>query len=75
MRPTPKRAKTTQRQIGINARANEWLLLGRGFHREELDDKGGCVGCGTDEGHLRGMWRHYKDVMSRPPEGLGLAAV
>jgi hypothetical protein len=43
---------------------NEWLLLGRGIHREEIDDRGGSVGHGTDEGQLRGMWRHYKRVMS-----------
>ncbi len=50
-------------QLGIEARADEWLLLGRGIHREEIDERGGCVGHGTDEGHLRVMWRHYKGVM------------
>lgn len=50
-------------QLGIEARANEWLFLGRGMHREKIDERGGCVGHGTDEGHLRGMWRHYKSVM------------
>ena len=51
-------------QLGMRARANEWLLLRRGIHREEIDERGECVGHGTDEGHLRGMWRHYKRVMS-----------
>ncbi len=51
-------------QAGIEARANEWLVLSRGLHREETKADGVRLGYGMDECQLRGMWRHYKSVMS-----------
>lgn len=50
-------------QIGVKAQVEEWLLISRGLNREEVRADGVCVGYGTDEGQLRGLWRHYKEVM------------
>ncbi len=51
-------------QAGFEARVNEWLVLRRGLHREVRDDFG-YAGHETDETTQRGIWRHYRDVMSR----------
>lgn len=51
-------------QIGLKAREDEWLLLARGLHREEAHPDGVLIGYGTDESHLRGLWRHYKSLMT-----------
>jgi phenylpropionate dioxygenase-like ring-hydroxylating dioxygenase large terminal subunit len=52
-------------QYGFEARMNEWLVLRRGLHRE-IRDNGTVAGQETDETTQRGIWRHYRDVMSRP---------
>jgi fatty-acyl-CoA synthase len=51
-------------QVGFRARVNEWLVLRRGLHRE-VHDNGGVAGHETDETTQRGIWRHYRDVMTR----------
>ncbi|MGH7836619.1 MAG: aromatic ring-hydroxylating oxygenase subunit alpha [Candidatus Binataceae bacterium] len=51
-------------QAGFAARVNEWLVLRRGLHRE-VRENGGVAGHETDETTQRGIWRHYRDVMSR----------
>jgi phenylpropionate dioxygenase-like ring-hydroxylating dioxygenase large terminal subunit len=51
-------------QAGFAARVNEWLVLRRGLHRE-VRENGGAAGHETDETTQRGIWRHYRDVMSR----------
>jgi fatty-acyl-CoA synthase len=50
-------------QIGVKAQGEEWLLISRGINREEIRSDGVCIGYGTDEGQLRGLWRHYREVM------------
>jgi fatty-acyl-CoA synthase len=51
-------------QYGFQARINEWLVLRRGLHRE-FRDNGSIAGHETDETTQRGIWRHYRDVMTR----------
>ena len=51
-------------QVGFQARVNEWLVLRRGLHRE-VQENGGAAGRETDETTQRGIWRHYREVMSR----------
>lgn len=51
-------------QRGFEARMNEWLVLRRGLHREEHDNQG-ISGHETDETTQRGLWRHYRAVMTR----------
>ena len=51
-------------QAGFQARVNEWLVLRRGLHRE-VREYGGVAGHETDETTQRGIWRHYREVMSR----------
>jgi len=51
-------------QLGFQARVNEWLVLRRGLHREEHAGNS-IAGHETDETTQRGIWRHYREVMSR----------
>ena len=51
-------------QVGIQAKANEWLFIGRGIHREAPLADGGTLGHDMDENQLRGLWRHYARVMN-----------
>jgi phenylpropionate dioxygenase-like ring-hydroxylating dioxygenase large terminal subunit len=51
-------------QIGFRAQVNEWLVLQRGLHRETRDNAG-IAGHETDETTQRGLWRHYREVMTR----------
>jgi len=51
-------------QIGFQAQVNEWLVLRRGLHRETREN-GNVAGHETDETTQRGIWRHYRDVMTR----------
>ena len=50
-------------QVGIEAQGDEWLFIGRGIHREKPFPGGGSGGVSMDENHLRGMWRHYGQLM------------
>ncbi|WP_439816754.1 aromatic ring-hydroxylating oxygenase subunit alpha [Zavarzinia sp. CC-PAN008] len=51
---------------GVQAHAPETLYLGRGRHRERLDDDGFRVGHATDEVPSRGIWRHWRQLMEQP---------
>lgn len=50
-------------QRGVQSRDPEWVYLGRGKHREHLDEQGFLVGDATDEVASRGMWEHYRSLM------------
>jgi phenylpropionate dioxygenase-like ring-hydroxylating dioxygenase large terminal subunit len=50
-------------QLGVQARKPEFLFLGRGIHRERVDERGHRVGDATDETPSRGIWRHYRSMM------------
>ncbi|NPC54999.1 aromatic ring-hydroxylating dioxygenase subunit alpha [Caenimonas sp. S4] len=50
-------------QMGVQMRSPEWLYLGRGKHRERLDENGFRVGDATDETPSRGIWRHYRSLV------------
>ena len=51
-------------QLGLDARTAPWLLLARGLGREAIDAEGRGVSHVTDETTNRGLWRHYRAVMS-----------
>lgn len=51
--------------IGLQAQVDPWLLLARGLNREHRDADGSTVGHITDEGAMRGLWQHWKTVMTR----------
>jgi hypothetical protein len=51
-------------QLGLQARTVEWLRLDRGLHREHIDDERRIVSHVTDETTNRGLWRHYRTVMT-----------
>ena len=52
-------------QRGLHARRAEWLLLSRGLNREVVDADGRTVSHVTDESTNRGLWQHYRSVMSQ----------
>lgn len=52
-------------QEGFAARANEWLVLRRGLHREDREPGGAIAGHETDETTQRAIWRYYREVMTR----------
>ncbi|MGH7917180.1 MAG: aromatic ring-hydroxylating oxygenase subunit alpha [Candidatus Binataceae bacterium] len=51
-------------QFGFRARVNEWLVLRRGLHRENREGNGVIAGHETDETTQRGIWRHYRELMT-----------
>jgi phenylpropionate dioxygenase-like ring-hydroxylating dioxygenase large terminal subunit len=51
-------------QSALRAHGNEWLFLGRGIERETQHDDGVASAHFMDENQLRGMWRHYAQLMS-----------
>jgi phenylpropionate dioxygenase-like ring-hydroxylating dioxygenase large terminal subunit len=51
-------------QRGVQALVPEWNYLGRGKHRERRDERGLLVGDATDEVTSRGIWRHYRALMT-----------
>jgi phenylpropionate dioxygenase-like ring-hydroxylating dioxygenase large terminal subunit len=53
-------------QRALAARLNEWMILRRGLHRERLDEDGLVVSHIADETGIRGIWRHYTALMTRP---------
>ena len=53
-------------QLALEARANEWVNLNRGMHRERTDENGFRVSHVTDEIAIRAQWRHYKRLMTGP---------
>eukprot|EP00456_Euglypha_rotunda_P020863 TRINITY_DN18099_c0_g1_i7.p1 TRINITY_DN18099_c0_g1~~TRINITY_DN18099_c0_g1_i7.p1 ORF type:complete len:353 (+),score=80.52 TRINITY_DN18099_c0_g1_i7:589-1647(+) len=50
-------------QRGVANRNPEWIYLGRGLHRERIDEDGYTIGDATDEVPSRGIWRHYRKLM------------
>jgi len=52
-------------QAGFQAQVNEWLVLRRGLDREEHEGNGQIAGHETDETTQRGIWRHYRNVMTQ----------
>ena len=50
-------------QLGVKSNNPEWLYLGRGRHRERIDENGYTIGDATDETPSRGIWRHYRSLM------------
>jgi hypothetical protein len=52
-------------QIGLSARVDPWLLLSRGIERQYQNTDGTIVGQMTDEVTQRGIWRHWKKIMSQ----------
>lgn len=52
-------------QIGLQAKGDDWLFIGRGLHRERDMPDGGRSGMTMDETHLRGFWRHYISLMGQ----------
>jgi phenylpropionate dioxygenase-like ring-hydroxylating dioxygenase large terminal subunit len=54
----------SRNQAGLQARAVEWLLLGRGLNRESVDAEGRVVSHVTDETTNRAFWHHYRSVMT-----------
>jgi len=50
-------------QRGVQSRDPEWLFVGRGEHRERIDENGYRVAHATDDLPTRGMWRHYRRLM------------
>jgi hypothetical protein len=51
-------------QTGLSARVDPWLLLSRGIE-QQFQTSGAIVGQITDEVTQRGIWRHWKKVMSQ----------
>ena len=54
-------------QSGLEARLPEWVVLKRGMARARLDPDGVLVSNGTDETPQRGIWRHYRELMTGVP--------
>jgi phenylpropionate dioxygenase-like ring-hydroxylating dioxygenase large terminal subunit len=52
-------------QIGLSARVDPWLLLSRGIEQQTQNADGTIVGQMTDEVTQRGIWRHWKKLMSQ----------
>jgi phenylpropionate dioxygenase-like ring-hydroxylating dioxygenase large terminal subunit len=55
-------------QEGLHAEVDPWLLFSRGLHRERRDADGSTVGQMTDEVPQRGIWSHWKKVMTGETE-------
>jgi phenylpropionate dioxygenase-like ring-hydroxylating dioxygenase large terminal subunit len=51
-------------QQGIQADGNDWSFIGRGLDRETALPGGGSAGQTMDENQIRGMWRHYAELMA-----------
>lgn len=48
---------------GVQEKNPEWVYLGRGSHRERLDNQGYRIGHATDDLCSRGMWQFYRSLM------------
>jgi len=55
-----------RQQLALQARVNEWLVLRRGLHRERLEEGGVRTSHIADEGHIRGIWQHYQQLLMQP---------
>ena len=56
-------------QAGLQAQVDPWLIFTRGLHRQHRDPDGSIVGQVTDEVPQRGIWSHWKSVMTGEPAG------
>ena len=54
-------------QVGLSAQVDPWLVLSRGRQQEYRDVDDTIIGQVTDEVTQRGIWRHWKNVMSQTP--------
>lgn len=54
----------SRNQIGLHARAPEWLELSRGLSREHVNAEGRLVSHVTDETTNRAFWKHYRNLMT-----------
>ncbi|MDP3820496.1 MAG: aromatic ring-hydroxylating dioxygenase subunit alpha [Burkholderiales bacterium] len=54
-----------RQQMALRDRAG-WMDLSRGLNREHVDAMGVTVGHVTDECTNRGLWQHYKKIMTAP---------
>jgi phenylpropionate dioxygenase-like ring-hydroxylating dioxygenase large terminal subunit len=54
-----------RQQIALRGE-DPWLDLSRGLNREHVDDMGVVVSHISDEATNRGLWNHYKKVMTEP---------
>jgi phenylpropionate dioxygenase-like ring-hydroxylating dioxygenase large terminal subunit len=52
-------------QMGLSASVDPWLLLSRGIEQQHQGTDGAIVGQITDEVTQRGIWRHWKKIMSQ----------
>jgi phenylpropionate dioxygenase-like ring-hydroxylating dioxygenase large terminal subunit len=57
-------AIAARNQLGLQARHPQWLDVGRGLHREWRNADGMIESHMTDETTNRGLWRHYKKIMT-----------
>lgn len=51
-------------QRGMAALRPEWVQIGRGLHRETVDEHGFQVGRVTDETGMRAFWERYRELMA-----------
>jgi len=56
-------------QEAFKARKDEWVLLGRGIRTQRRDEGGFLVGKAYEETTQRGLWNHYRRVMTQAPPG------
>lgn len=49
---------------GLDAKANEWLVMSRGIEREKVDERGIRRGGSTDEVPIRAIYRQWKKLMT-----------
>ncbi len=50
-------------QKGLHAQLPKKTYIGRGDHRERIDEQGFLIGDSTDDLPSRGIWKHYKKLM------------
>jgi phenylpropionate dioxygenase-like ring-hydroxylating dioxygenase large terminal subunit len=50
-------------QHALRGKADEWLIIARGIHREQVDENGNVYSHIGDETAMRGMWRGYLQAM------------
>lgn len=49
---------------GLLSQQPEWVDISRGMHREAIDEEGFLAGMVSDETSMRGIWGHYRALMS-----------
>ncbi|MBF6569767.1 MAG: aromatic ring-hydroxylating dioxygenase subunit alpha [Candidatus Binataceae bacterium] len=56
-------------QEALKARQDEWVILRRGLRTEQREEDGSIVGMAYEETTQRGLWRHYRQLMTRDANG------